>query len=259
MSSEQPERPGTADGTRKSLEVGLSACECRRSVPLVVGLALVGAILTWAVLKVFYPPIVFPENHGFKVSMLPPPEMVEWARAIRQRMALVNPVFALGFFGAILSGAMSLAWLGRWRTRAAGLLGAVLTAAVGGGFGCLAGLVGYAIGGVPASADSTTELAKTLTLQVAVLMVFGAGVGIGIGSVMIHTWRATGRGLGAGVAGGFLAGLLHTPLAALLFPAIRSDTVVPSSPERTLWIAIVSLLLGITVSALVQAKQTVAE
>ena len=144
-----------------------------------VSMAMVGGILAWAILQASYPVMTMPREY-FRM-LTTPPDVVRQSLAYAEKMAIMNPMFALGVVGGILGGSLAVGRLGSRRSKFLGLLGAVAAALVGAGFGCMSGYVGYAIhrADLPAGLDS--ELPGSLLIHIAVLSTLGAGVGLGVG------------------------------------------------------------------------------
>jgi hypothetical protein len=255
MSSDQPHdasAPVDETGLSKS---SLPGSERRTAWMPGVGLALVGGILAWAILEASYPVMTMPRELYRMLGT--PPDVVQASLARADKMAMVNPMFALAVVGGILGGALAVSHLGAQPSRIGGLVAALAAVLVGAGFGCLSGFIGYTVHRAGLSAGPDAELSKTLAMHIAVFSTLGAGVGLGVGAFSVRIWKAAGAGLLAGAAAGLLAGAAFPVLMAIIAPAVDSSDVIPDGRERLLWIGLPALLLGLAVPLFTECHRAV--
>jgi hypothetical protein len=247
MSSKPSHGVSTVQETEGTSSPGSHDGEPQKPLMASVALAILGAIVVWAILQVTFPLMTLPkELAGGHVR---PPEVLEASMIYEKKMAIVNPTFAMGVFGAVLGGMAAMAWLGKQRSKLLGLLAAAAATLIGGGFGCLAGYSGLLISKTTPASGKEMELAKNLMMHVAMLSIVGAGVGLVVGALMIRAWKAVAGALVAGIAAGFLAGAAFVVLMALLFTRVNTALIIPGTPERILWIGLTALLTGWIIAA----------
>jgi hypothetical protein len=251
MSSEPSHGVSTVQETEGTSSPGSQDGEPQKPLVASVALALLGAVVVWAILQVTFPLMTLPKE--LYVTGMTPPDVREASMIYQKKMAIVNPTFAMGVFGAVLGGMAAMAWLGKQRSKLLGLLAAAL---IGGGFGCLAGYLGLLVSKTTQASGKEMELAKDLMMHVAVLSIVGAGMGLVVGALMIRTWKAVAGALVAGIAAGFLAGAAYVVLAALLFASADTSWIIPRTTERILWIGLTALLTGWIIAAFTPARRS---
>lgn len=208
-----------------------------------VGAAIAGAMLACAILQFAYPIMTTPRELYRMLGT--PPDVVQASLAHAEKMAMVNPMFALAVVGAVLGGSLALCRVGAHRSLAVGLLAAVAVAIAGTVFGGLSGYVGYVVHRAAQLSTPVVELPGALAIHVAVLSTLGAGLGLSLRGLMVRTRKAAGAGVLTGAAAGFLAGMVFPVLMAIAAPAVKTGEVVPEGLARLIWIGLVSLALGI--------------
>jgi hypothetical protein len=132
-----------------------------------------------------------------------------------------------------------------------GLLGGVITAA----FAALAMWVGMEVYQYFRMAPQWEPLQKTIALQAVILAIIGVGLAVSLALPYRQLKILIGCVLGC-VLGAVLAALVYPVAMSVLIPTAHTDAVVPTvSTTRLAWLAIASILIGLTVTGLGKRKK----
>jgi len=237
----QPEHTGAGCASPGPVALGMTLW-------LGVALGLVAGVAAWAAFARWYPWLSLSEEL-LRINMFSPPAEMAKRAAAQQQINALNPMVAMAVWGAILGGMLGLGeGVGRRRV-GVGLVAVVVCALFGGLCGGLAGLAGHVVLSSYAPDALPGELSRTILSQAAMLGVMGGGVGLGWG-VTRATFRSEALGLVCGALGGVLAAMLHTVLAAWLFPNLHTEMIIPEEPgSRLAWLVLGSGLVGTMVAA----------
>ena len=223
-------------------------------VPGGIVCAVLGGVLTWAVMAAWFP--VFHIPHEFDdMPSTPPPEM--FARFVVARAATLgyNAMFALGLLGASVAGLMAVGE-GIARRSVPAMLGAGAVCALAGGeAGCLAGFAGHLVWRARVSGAESMPLETAILIHVVALVILGGGIGVCLGAVAGRSLRAAATGLLAGILAGGAAGALYPFVGAALTAYLglhgSTDQLVPrDTVHRLLWLGLSAVLLGLTIPGL---------
>jgi hypothetical protein len=219
-----------------------------RGAPIVLLIAgVLGGGLAWMLVQksegYFKPAADVMRNTGQAIS----PEAMKLMEAEKLRTDCKNATLAAGLFGIVVGGMLGVgSGISQRSVRAAGL--ALLTGALFGG--TLAAIGGYLEVVANARLGQDQSLDKTLkamTVHSIAWMLAGGGIALG---VSLPRWRGglLIRCVGAGIAAGVIAGLLYSPLAAMLFPTERSEQPLPTGAwNRLFWISLPAGLMGLAI------------
>ncbi|MHB8974912.1 MAG: hypothetical protein ACYC3X_31495 [Pirellulaceae bacterium] len=211
--------------------------------------ALVGGALTWLLLWGIYPIFAIPEElaaQAFGKRDLPP-ELTAALMVAARTVDLQHAMVVTGIFGALLASLLAcgegLARRSLWTV----VFGTVLGVVVGGGVGCLAGLLGFLVDDHLTSVEGVTTLTRSVCAQGVMLAGLGAAVGLAFG-LLTRRASAALTCLAYGLLGGGLAAMLFPIGVALVVPNLDPEPTIPSHEMiRLAWIATVSGLLGLLI------------
>ena len=234
-----------AGGPARGLRIG---------VPGGILCAVLGGVLTWAVMAAWFP--VFHLPHEFDdMPSTPPPEI--FARFLVARAATLgyNSMFALGLLGASVAGLMAVGE-GIARRSVAAMLGAGgACAAVGAAAGGLGAFAGHLIWNARMSGAESMPLETAILIHAVALVILGGGIGVVLGAMTAGSVRAAATGLLAGMLAGTAAGALYPFVGAALTAYLglhgNTDQLVPrDTVHRLLWLGLCAVLLGLTIPGL---------
>jgi hypothetical protein len=251
---EQPARsgPDTAktpaeNGTSFS---GSSADPGRTSGPLVLlATGLLGGVLAWQLMQPF--------DTYFRIPRLPEemrnvnpsysPEVKARMRQNERHALLRNTALGIGLFGLCVGALLGLAEGIARKSAGVGMLGLLMGGIVGLAFGVGGGLAGaftrFAL-------QDGTELNKTFQTIATHAVIWGVvGTGMGLAATVVaREPRRMRRAACASVAAGLIAAFLYSPLAAIWFPAFRSELPIPEGYwNRLFFAALASGLMGLAI------------
>jgi hypothetical protein len=211
--------------------------------------ALLGGLLTWAVLQAVLPVFTLPEE----LANLPSPVPAEKAVELDLAMARINryhAILAVAILGLAVGGLLAAAESysrGSWRrVVGTGLPGG----AIAGLFGAGAALAGSLVLEAPQALAGWSPLAKTVVVQAVTFAGLGLGIGVGL-AVPRGNLRLTANSAIGGTLGGLLAALIYPSLVGYLLPITQTERVMPRDAlSRLIWLAMASLLIGIILTGL---------
>lgn len=191
--------------------------------------SIVGAALGFVLLTNWGQPVVIPPELA-DLTPTSPPEKLALKDAATAHMLKVNAVVSFTMLAAVTGLALCSAAARTYRRGITQLIIGVLVGVTASG---LSGFVGSIAGenlqarlhDIPISTLSVG--AKTICVHITAWCLTGMGL---CGSLAFVTRRLNClvKYVGAGAIGGVLAGVLYSPLAAILFPINDSDRLVPT-------------------------------
>lgn len=243
---EQPPSPAVPNGLPS--EADESSSLPRRTLWLLPGFAVLGALAAWLLVERFHGIITMPEEiAALQSQVMGNQDVARRVEEARQTARDRNTVLAIGLLGVSIAGALGFGeGLARKSVRAA-LAAGGLGIALGALFGGLGGLLDIILGPRLSRIHSLDPMHRTVILHAIAFVLVGlaAGAAAGLSSRRVAIIR---RRSIAGALGGVLAALLYSPTAALLFRMENSDLPVPNgSWNRLYWAALASVLMALAV------------
>jgi hypothetical protein len=228
MTTDTPQRADRPAGLRLHPAVGM-------------GLGIVAAVCTWALVQSVHPIFNVPQELHF--GMGAPAELVNRNQAYQRKIERRHAMIYLGSLGLLLGAALGI---GEGVARRSGqpiglpiLLGAM--GGIAGGYsGCL--VQEYVRANV-----GLAEMKHTIGLQLAMCLPIALGISLGL-AVLLFSWSAALKTILAGLAGGVLAAVAYPLIASTLLPTISTDSFLPEeASSRLLWLTLMSGLVGLVI------------
>lgn len=211
--------------------------------------ALLGGLLTWAVLERLLPVFQMPPELSQLQPPVPVEKMLEVDRAMA-RAARGNAVVAMAVLGFVLGGFLATAETFARRRWLAAVWTVPLAGIVAGLCGAGAGLLGAAVLEGLQSVTGVSPLAKTTASQAALLGLFGLGLGAGVGLPYANPRLLLNSVLGGVLSGGLLA-LIYPAGVGYLLPIAQTERLFPDAGlSRLIWLAAIGALSGTTLTGL---------
>jgi len=211
---------------------------------------LVAGAAFWIFIEYGHPVFEVPEEYYVR-SLGEPQERFDALYAIQAQVNRQNVILDMAVFGVLLATALAVGEAMARRSVAPLLV----APPVGLVFGILAGLAGYF---VYAFCTRTAPLTDTGAIQVqgAIFGLLGAGVGLAL-ALFARPLSQAVTAVVAGMVTGVVAGVLYPVGVALLLPRFNTESLIPvGTPNRLLWIGLVSVLLGLCIPWVAFSRKT---
>ncbi|MGE3780882.1 MAG: hypothetical protein AB7F89_27085, partial [Pirellulaceae bacterium] len=177
-------------------------------------------------------------------DMGPPPEKVAAWQAVQSRVDRWNAMIELACLGGCIAGAVALGE--SIRRRSVAPLGIALP--LGAVAGCVAGVAG-SLAVESFDFRSVASVTETVKVQAVMLSILGFGIGAAWGLTTGRPRLAWMSGM-AGLAAGFLVGLLYPVVASFVLPSANTAALIPGGLwNRLLWIELAAAAYGALVVA----------
>jgi hypothetical protein len=202
------------------------------------GIAVVAAVIVWAITNARYPYFTVPEEYSFGMS--PPPEVVIAYLKQKSRVDTLNAMITLGIGGGLMGAGLAAV--------ARGCCTLPLRLAAGtiwGGFwGAATGYVAVMAFAALLPRTSIASLADTGKAQAVVFALLGLGLGLLYGG-----FSRSPRGLiVAAITGAFVGGIgggLYAILSGLIAPTQSTQEMIPRDwTARLLWLLVPFTAIG---------------
>ncbi len=202
-----------------------------------VGLAILGGCLLVLVCIAVFPIFRLPLRLA---APFPPPEVAIEREQVRSWDYMMNAIFALGLFGALVGGLLATGESIAQGLRARRILNILLAIIAGAALGVASGALGHYLSGQLKLIKTISPMGSTVIVQMVTLAVLGIGIGIGSGLAAGGRRAIVSQAI-LGAVAGLLAGLLFLPACALAAPLVKTGAVVPGGvvDGREEWIGLV--------------------